>query len=153
MAVVNHHFHATFTEDTASHPAVDVKQDWMDSSSSNDDKQKVYIPASVNTVWMSDIPVKVLDVSAETAYAPNGQRARYLVIETNSPVYLWFENDPTVAVGSPIVAVPICVERMMMIEGPLTGSIQKIWAVNPSRTTDPNPVTVELKMWYTLVNL
>jgi len=151
MSIINHRFHVTFTEDTDAYPSVDREINFTDSSSSNDDKDRVFIPPGSNAVWTADTATKIFDVSAVIAtVAPYGRRARYMLIEVSSPVYLWFENEPT---GDPITTTPIRVERMMMIEGPTTGSVQKIWAVNPSRTDDATPITAEIKLWYSLVNL
>jgi hypothetical protein len=153
MSIINHKFHATFTEDGDTYPSVDREINFTDSSSSADDKTRVFIKPSAEDTWQTDTPVKVLDVTnALVGTTDDGARVRYLLIETSSPVYLWFENDPTiVSPATSIATTPVVVERMMMIEGPGSGSIQKIWAVNPSRTTSVNPVTIELKMWYSLV--
>jgi hypothetical protein len=155
MAIVNHKYRVTFTEDTDTYPSVDREINFTDSSTPIDDKDRIFIAPGSAATWDLDTPVKIFDVSAPiSGVAPNGRKARYMLIEVTSPVYLWFENDPTpLNPGDPITAIPIRIERMMMVEGPTSGSIQKIWAVNPSRTTDPNPVTVEIKLYYTLVNL
>jgi len=151
MAIVNHKYHVTFTEDTDTYPSVDREINFSDSSSSVDDKDRIFITPGSGDTWNLDTPIKIFDSSESiSGIAPNGRRARYLLIEVTSPVYLWFENDPGTP---PITSIPVRVERMMVIEGPPVGCVQKIWAINPSRTSDTNPVTVEIKLYYTLVNL
>jgi len=150
MAIVNHKFRVTFTEDADSNASVDREINFTDQSTSTDDKDRKYIAPGSAAAWTGDTPLKILDVSDVIAtVAPYGRKTKYLLIETTTPIYLWFEDDPT---ASPITASPITVERMMMVEAPTGGGVQKIWAVNPSRDTDPTPVTAEIRLYYTIVN-
>lgn len=151
MSLVNHKYHVTFTEATETYPAVDREINFTDNSSTVDDKDKVFLPPGSNSSWTADTPSLILDVSTVIpTIAPHGRKVKYLLIETDNPVYLWFGDDPTAA---PITATPICVSTMMMIQSPISGAFQKIWAVNPSRTTDTEPKTVSMKLYYTLVNV
>lgn len=151
MSLVNHKYHVTFTETTETYPSVDREINFTDNASAHDDKDKIYMYPGSEVSWDIDTPRKILDVSeAIPNIAPNGRAVKYMLIESDYPIYLWFDDDPT---ANPITATPLKLNGMMMWQSPAGGSIQKIWAVNPSRTTDPEPKTVSIKLYYTLVDL
>lgn len=141
MGLVNNKFTFTFTDDDSSDPVVTETVNFTDNSGDNYTSTRHKIPAGSALTWQEEplaSEVTLLDLS--TLSVP--QKAKYLIIQTQNPMYIWFGKHPDRDIDGNIdtTASPETrVDKLLVIAGPAsTGVISKIYAINPSRAADSN---------------
>ena len=144
MAIVVNKFRFTVTDDTASDPTIDEEINFTDNSGDTYATIVKTLTAGDEDTWEEETATALMDLSVEA------ERAKYLVITTNYPIYVWFGRTPEVAAGSIDTAVSpeTRIDRLLVLAGPVTtGSVLKIYAVNPSRADDTN-LDAKVKITY-----
>jgi hypothetical protein len=149
MAVINNKFSFTLTDDAASDPIIDEVVNFTDNSGDTYfTKVKKLVPGDSTTAptWDLDTETTLLDLSSEGALI----KAKYLVIQVDHPVYMWFGVAPTRDVDGKVditVSPEFRVDRLMVVSGPAgSGSVQKIYAINPDRDNSTTNFTVTVKL-------
>lgn len=141
MGLINSKFTFTFTDDEATDPVVTETVNFTDDSGDNYTSTRHKIPAGAETTWVetaSGDEVLLFDLST----LPSPQKAKYLVIQTINPIYVWFGKHPDRDITGNIdtTASPeIRIDKLMVVSGPAnTGVTSKVYAINPSRAEDSN---------------
>lgn len=141
MGLINNKFTYTFTDDDSTDPVITETVNFTDDSGDNYTSTRHKIEAGEAETWQEEplaSEVSLFDLS--TLSTP--QRAKYIVIQTTSPIYVWFGKHPDRDGSDDIdtTASPeVRIDKLMVLAGPTTtGATMKMYAINPSRAEDSN---------------
>jgi len=145
MGLVNQKYSITITDDFATDPVITQVVNFTESAYDNCDSKTVKILAGAEATWQEETPTLLFDYS--TSVVP--QNAKYVMLVTDTPIYLWAGKIPEIVDGSIVETnFPKTIVKNFLA---LSGSTPKIYAVNPSRgatapTPDLHPVDAHIKM-------
>ena len=141
--LISNKFLGTVTDETD--PETKIESNFTENSYENYATATVTITPGSATSWVDDTESTVIDLSSA------GRLARYIVLKSNAPAYLWLGRQPVRDIDGHIIEnisaggfPKTGLNRLMVLDG----STDRIYAINPSRTTDPTPLTVKIRVVY-----
>jgi hypothetical protein len=139
MALISQKFTATITDDRD--PTTIQEVNFTDDAYSNYSVTSITLSpfnSSSHNDWKTVSTTTLFDASAFT-------QAGYIIVKTDTPIYVWFgkepERDGSGAIDE-VTSPKTVISRCLILSGGLT----KLYAINPSKNTDTPPVTAHIKV-------
>ena len=134
MALIKQVLTTTVTDDLSTDPDITVESNFTEDTYDKYDVRTIKIEAgAAGSVWTTDSATTLIDLSASAEYA------KYIIVTTDNPIYSWLGITPTVSTDTKFNISNVLV---------LSGSTDKLFAVNPSRADDTSPVDCNIKVTY-----